>query len=126
MIDFRNIRHTTAGLECHYLGCRNSCDQVIHRFAIVNAAGERFEYYNEQGQRIEHVAPGKWEVRKDGHQIIEQKPPKIVEVTRWVCFYRDAGCIDDFHVVVTVGMPDPCSSLAFAEKHTFRFEVPHE
>lgn len=85
MIDFKSIRYTTSGLECYYLGQRISGDQVIHRFAVVNPAGEKFAYYNDQGERIEYRGPGVWVVQNDGHQIIAS--PKIVEVTTWDVYW---------------------------------------
>ena len=70
-IDFQSIRYTTAGLECYYLGQRRSVDGNVHRFAVVNPAGEKFAYYNDQGQRIEFDdRTGKWVVTPTGHQII--------------------------------------------------------
>ncbi len=122
MIDFRSIRYTTAGLECYYLGQRRSGDQVLHRFAVVNPAGEKFAYYNEQGQRIEYLGPGVWVVQNDGHQIIA--PPKIVEVTRWIGL-SDGG--NGNYSITFANSEDGFGSGFIAkQQHTFRFEVPNE
>ncbi|MCE2815550.1 MAG: hypothetical protein LW850_34655 [Planctomycetaceae bacterium] len=97
MIDFTKITKTLVGLDCYYLGQRISGDQVLHRFAVVNPAGEKFVYYNDQGQRIDYASGiGKWVVRNDGHQIIA--PPKIVEVTRWVALQGSTFDGDGYHV----------------------------
>ena len=124
MIDFQSIRYTTAGLECYYLGQRLSGDQVLHRFAVVNPAGEKFAYYNEQGQRIEYLGPGAWEVQSGGHQIIA--PPKIVEVTRWIGYYwdKDKGDIcTDYYVQI---YPDAERAYLKLLKITESIEVPNE
>lgn len=123
MIDFQSIRYTTAGLECYYLGQRRSVDGNVHRFAVVNPAGEKFAYYNDQGQRIEFDdRTGKWVATPTGHQIIA--PPKIVEVTGWVALFPDGkdGYCHCFYTAEPVGV------LGFIDKqqHTFRFKVPNE
>ena len=125
MIDFQSIRHTTAGLECCYLGQRRSGDQVLHRFAVVNPAGETFQYYNDQGQRIEFDdRTGKWVATPTGHQIIA--PPKIVEVTRWLGYYwdKDKGdvCTDCYVQIY----PDAERAYLKLLKITESIEVPNE
>ena len=122
MIDFAKITKTLTGLDCYYLGQRTSGDQVLHRFAVVNPACEKFAYYNEQGQRIEYLGPGVWVVQNDGHQIIA--PPKIVEVTGWVALYTNENggyCLGS-------STHEPVSAIGYIakQKHTFRFEVPSE
>lgn len=126
MIDFSKITKTLDGYDCHYFGTRESYRTKLHCFGVWTSAGVHENNYDDQGRRLVWNSNDMgWEVcGNDSFAII--KPPKIVEVTRWLCFYRDSGCIDDFHVVVAVGMPEPCSSLAFAEKHTFRFEVTND
>ena len=126
MIDFQSIRYTTAGLECYYLGQRRSGDQVLHRFAVVNPAGEKFAYYNEQGQRIEYLGPGVWVVQNDGHQIIA--PPKIVEVTRWVGLYEKSHAPGEYLLdyASTESLLDKNPCFRGCQQHTFRFEVPNE
>lgn len=85
MIDFANIKHTTAGLECYYLGQRISKGVILHRFAVVNSASEMICYYNESGKLIDYdPRTGRWVACSDGHQIV--RPPRNVEVTRWLCF----------------------------------------
>ena len=124
MIDFTKITKTLVGLDCYYLGQRISGDQVLHRFAVVNPAGEKFVYYNDQGQRIDYASGiGKWVVRNDGHQIIA--PPKIVEVTRWIGLFADSK--GWYHVAVA-GEKQELDNYAYLDKqqHTFRFEVPNE
>jgi hypothetical protein len=123
MIDFSKITKTIGGLDCYYLGQRRSGDQVLHRFAVVNPACETIVYYNEQGQRIDYVAPGKWVVQNDGHQIIA--PPKIVEVTRWIGLFADSK--GWYHVAVA-GEKQELDNYAYLDKqqHTFRFEVPND
>lgn len=130
MIDFSKITKTVSGLDCYYLGQRRSGDQVLHRFAVVNPAGEKFAYYNEQGQRIEYLGPGVWEVQAGGHQIIA--PPKIVEVTRWVGLY--GGNVDShgnrngdgFYVCTYQDEPKKLPDMLAKQQHTFRFEVPND
>ena len=123
MIEFRSIRYTTAGLECYYLGRRRSVDGNVHRFAVVNPAGEKFAYYNDHGQRIEFDdRTGKWVATPTGHQIIA--PPKIVEVTGWVALYTNENggyCLGS-------STHEPVSAIGYIAKqqHTFRFEVPNE
>ena len=124
MIDFQSIRHTTTGLECYYLGQRRSGDQVLHRFGVVNPAGETFAYYNEQGQRIDYDSGiGKWVVKKDGHQIIA--PLEIVEVTRWIGLRCDSK---GEYTIESVSKKERLEHPIFLAKqqHTFRFEVPNE
>ena len=124
-IDFQSIRYTTAGLECYYLGQRRSVDGNVHRFAVVNPAGEKFAYYNDQGQRIEFDdRTGKWVVTPTGHQIIA--PPKMVEVTRWVALQGSTFDGDGYHVACYLEAPLKDSFCLDVKQHTFRFEVPNE
>lgn len=124
MIDFAKITKTTKGLDCYYLGQRRSGDQVLHRFAVVNPAGEKFAYYNDQGQRIEYLGPGVWEVQSGGHQIIA--PPKIVEVTRWIALQGSTFDGDGYHVACYEEAPPKDCFCLDVQQHTFRFEVPNE
>lgn len=125
MIDFQSIRYTTAGLECYYLGQRRSVDGNVHRFAVVNPAGEKFAYYNEQGHRIEFDdRTRKWVVTPGGHQIIA--PPKIVEVTRWVALYSGNTIGDGHFVCCYEKKPELRKDTLDIKQHTFRFEVPNE
>ncbi len=123
-IDFQSIRYTTAGLECYYLGQRRSVDGNVHRFAVVNPAGEKFAYYNDQGQRIEFDdRTGKWVVTPTGHQIIA--PPKIVEVTRWVGLRNDSN--GNYTISTSTDEENFNNDHFFAkQQHTFRFEVPND
>lgn len=127
MIDFQSIRYTTAGLECYYLGQRRSVDGNVHRFAVVNPAGEKFAYYNDHGQRIEFdYRTGKWVATTTGHQIIA--PPKIVEVTRWVALYEKLHAPGEYFIEVSKdedGFPNT-QLLLGSQQHTFRFEVPND
>jgi hypothetical protein len=124
MIDFTKITKTLVGLDCYYLGQRISGDQVLHRFAVVNPAGEKFVYYNDQGQRIDYASGiGKWVVRNDGHQVIA--PPKIVEVTRWIVYDRNDSCLDGYYCFVSVSKPVD-GKFDHVEKVTARFEVPND
>ena len=125
MIDFQSIRYTTAGLECYYLGQRRSVDGNVHRFAVVNPAGEKFAYYNDQGQRIEFDdRTGKWVATPTGHQIIA--PPKIVEVTRWVALYSGKTIGDGHFVCCYEKKPELQKDTLDIQQHTFRFEVPND
>ena len=125
MIDFQSIRYTTAGLECYYLGQRRSVDGNVHRFAVVNPAGEKFAYYNDHGQRIEFDdRTGKWVATPTGHQIIA--PPKIVEVTRWVALYSGNTIGDGHFVCCYEKKPELQKDTLDIKQHTFRFEVPNE
>ena len=92
MIDFKSIRYTLGGLECYYCGQRKSGNQVLHRFAVVNGSMEVFQYYDDQGRRLEYVGPGMWVgVSSEHHDII--KPWRKVEVTRWLTYHRNADGI---------------------------------
>ena len=122
MIDFSKITKTIGGIDCCYLGQRSSGDQVLHRFAIVNPTCETFAYFNDQGQRIEYVAPGKWAVTLEGHQIV--RPPKIVEVTKWIGLFADDN--GDYHLTTSGSDAFLHHSVIAKQKHTFRFEVPNE
>lgn len=93
MIDFANIKHTTAGLECHYLGQRKSGDQTLHRFAVINAVSEVICYYDDAGRRVEFSGASGWVKVVDGHQIV--KPPRKIEVTRWLCFKYVLACVEE-------------------------------
>ena len=124
MIDFSKITKTVGGLDCHYLGPRYSNGHILHRFAIVNDAGEVICYYNNQGQRIDYVAPGKWSFQNDGHQIIA--PPKIVEVTRWFRLEHDEDERDNCYVEIHIDKPNLTPSTLDIQQHTFRFEVPND
>lgn len=126
MIDFAKITKTVGGLDCYYLGQRRSGDQVLHRFAVVNPAGEKFAYYNEQGRRIEYLGPGAWVVQNDGHQIIA--PPKIVEVTRWVGLYEKSHATGEYVLdyAPAESLLDKTPFFRGSQQHTFRFEVPNE
>ena len=121
MIDFSKITKTLGGIDCYYLGQRRSGDQVLHRFAIINPTCETFAYFNDQGQRIEYVAPGKWAVTLDGHQIV--KPPKIVEVTRWIGIYTTGN--GNYSTIFANTEDGFGSGFLAVQQHTFRFEVPH-
>ena len=122
MIDFQSIRYTTAGLECYYLGQRRSVDGNVHRFAVVNPAGEKFAYYNDQGQRIEFDdRTGKWVATPTGHQIIA--PPKIVEVTGWVTLHNNG---DGYCIGASMSEPLRLNNFLAKQQHTFRFEVPND
>ena len=127
MIDFQSIRYTTAGLECYYLGQRRSVDGNVHRFAVVNPAGEKFAYYNDHGQRIEFDdRTGKWVATQTGHQIIA--PPKIVEVTRWVGLYEKSHAPGEYLLdyASAESLLDKTPFFLGSQQHTFRFEVPNE
>ena len=129
MIDFAKITKTLDGMDCRYLGQRTSGGQVINRFAVFKNAAELFCYYNEQGQQIDYVGLGKWVAIPTGHQIIA--PPKVVEVTRWVCFMANPS--DAEHPVV-VHLWDRHPSEKQIEnakyfkidKHTWNIEVPND
>lgn len=127
MIDFANIKHTTTGLECYYLGQRKSGDQVLHRFAVVNSVSEVICYYDDNGRRIEFCGAKGWATVPDGHPII--KPPRKVQVTRWLCFKHTPTDLEN-PVAVHLWQCEPSekqieSAKYFkVDKHTWNIEVP--
>lgn len=125
-IDFSKITKTVDGLDCYYIGQRTSGGKIIHRFAVVNDVSELINYYDEQGQRIEFSGAGGWLVSNSGHQII--KPPKIVEVTRWVGLYEKSHAPGEYLLdyALTESLLDKTAFFRGCQQHTFRFEVPND
>ena len=61
MIDFAKITKTVDGMDCRYIHERESHGERIHVFALFNEVGARYEYYNQQGERIKWSG-SKWEL----------------------------------------------------------------
>lgn len=124
MIEFANITKTLDGHDCHYFGTRIGFDGTkLHCFAIMTSCGVKEKNYDDQGRPLAFSMAGKWEVSETDAFAIT-KPPKIVEVTKWIGLYKGP---DDYFIShanseeVLAG-----KHLLSAFKHTFRFEVPNE
>ena len=122
MIDFAKITKTLDGMDCRYIHERESNGERVHVFALFNNAGERYEYYNQQGHRLKWTG-SKWELEQDGKWKIYE--PKIVEVTRWFVYDRNDSCLDGYYCFVNVSKPVD-GKFDHVEKVTARFEVPND
>jgi|GEM_PF-5567467 len=129
-IDFRGITQTIQGLKCQYIGERVNWPGV-HVFAVYNGTAELFCYYDNQGRRVEFCgSKGEWVVmdNRNTHQII--KPPRKVQVTRWLCFKHVPTYTKDDQVVVYLCSLEPTEEhvengqYLKIEKHTWNIEVP--
>lgn len=123
MIDFAKITKTLDGYDCHYFGTRESYGTKLHCFGVWTPTGLYEKCYDDQGRHLAFSMDGEWEVSETNAFAIV-RPPKIVEVTKWIGLYKGP---DDYFIShanseeVLAG-----KHLLSAFKHTFRFEVPHE
>lgn len=125
MIEFAKITKTLDGYDCHYFGTRESYGTKLHCFGVWTSTGLHEKCYDEQGRRLDWEPNSMgWKVCKsDAFAII--KPPKIVEVTRWVGLFDDGE--GEYHVSVSSCEENLEHRLFLAkQQHTFRFEVPNE
>ena len=127
MIDFAKITKTLDGDPCHYFGTRIGFDGTkLHCFAIMTSCGVKEKNYDDQGRPLAFSMDGKWEVTETNAFAIV-RPPKIVEVTRWVGLSKHSDFSGDGYLVAAFKeVPDSNKSIIAWTKHTFRFEVPNE
>jgi len=124
MIDFSKITKTLDGYDCHYFGTRVGHDGTkLHCFGVLTSIGVHEKCYDDQGGHLVWEF-GKWEVCETNAFAIV-RPPKIVEVTRWVGLRHDSNGEYTIHSTSRQERLDHPTFLA-KQQHTFRFEVPHE
>ena len=124
MIEFSKITKTLDGYECHYFGTRIGADQkILHCFAVWTHNGVFEKCYDEHGRHLVWDF-GTWEVSKTDAFAIT-KPPKIVEVTRWVALYSGKTIGDGHFVCCYEKKPELQKDTLDIQQHTFRFEVPN-
>ena len=124
MIEFSKITKTLDGYECHYFGTRIGADQtILHCFAVWTHNGVFEKGYDQHGRQLVWNF-GTWEVSKTDAFAIT-KPPKIVEVTRWIGLRHDSN---GEYTIASVSKKERLEHPTFLAKqqHTFRFEVPNE
>ena len=124
MIDFSKITKTVDGYDCHYFGTRESYGTKLHCFGVMTAQGVVEKCYDDQGRRLVWVSCDvQWGVcENDSFAII--KPPKIVEVTRWVALFHDG--LGGYRPESYTAEPRGTQGFIDIQQHTFRFEVPNE
>ena len=91
MIDFKNIRYTLGGLECYYIGQRESNGQTLHRFAVCNGQGETFHYYDSEGRHLVHSGNKYIESPNKKFDIVKPKKTKTVTHYKWVSISQEDG-----------------------------------
>ena len=123
MIDFAKITKTLDGYDCHYFGTRESYGTKLHCFGVWTPTGLYEKCYDDQGRHIAFSMDGKWEVSETNAFAIV-KPPKIVEVTRWIGLYTTGN--GNYSTVFANTEDGFGSGFLAVQKHTFRFEVPNE
>ncbi len=130
MIEFAKITQTLDGYDCHYFGTRMSNGRKLHCFGVWTTTGLYEKCYDENGKHLVwNYNEGEFIVSdQPDFQIV--KPPKIVEVTRWVALYGGKGSDDGFFVCTYRQEPGKAAintpDLLCKFQHTFRFEVPNE
>lgn len=125
MIDFAKITKTLGGHDCHYFGTRIGFDGTkLHCFAIMTSCGVKEKNYDDQGRPLAFSMAGKWEVSETNAFAIV-KPPKIVEVTRWITINR-SSINGDFFLEIAGCRDHLAQAWSEPQQHTFRFEVPNE
>jgi len=126
MIDFAKITKTLDGYDCHYFGTRIGFDGTkLHCFAIMTSCGVKEKNYDDQGRPLAFSMDGEWEVSETNAFAIV-KPPKIVEVTRWVALHSGHTIGDGHFVCCYEKKPELQKDTLDIQQHTFRFEVPHD
>ena len=124
MIEFSKITKTLDGYECHYFGTRIGFDGTkLHCFAIMTSCGVKEKNYDDQGRPLAFSMDGKWEVSETNAFAIV-RPPKIVEVTRWIGIYTTGN--GNYSTIFANTEDGFGSGFLAVQKHTFRFEVPHD
>ena len=124
MIDFAKITKTLDGYECHYFGTRIGADHkmILHCFAVWTDNGVFEKCYDEHGRHLVWDFGG-WEVSKTDAFAIT-KPPKIVEVTRWIGIYTTGN--GNYSTIFANTEDGFGSGFLAVQKHTFQFEVPND
>lgn len=125
MIEFSKITKTLDGYDCHYFGVRESHGTTLHCFGVWTGYGCCESAYDEQGRRLRWCHEKTcWKVSANqAFQIV--KPPKIVEVTRWVGLRIDFN--GNYTISTSTDEEHFDNDLFLAkQQHTFRFEVPHD
>lgn len=126
MIDFAKITKTLDGYDCHYFGTRIGFDGTkLHCFAIMTSCGVKEKNYDDQGRPLAFSMDGKWEVSETNAFAIT-KPPKIVEVTRWVGLVESLHAPGEYFLDTVEDQRQFGNRIIAKQQHTFRFEVPHE
>ena len=124
MIDFAKITKTLDGYDCHYFGTRIGFDGTkLHCFAIMTSCGVKEKNYDDQGRPLAFSMDGKWEVSETNAFAIV-RPPKIVEVTRWIGIYTTGN--GNYSTIFANTEDGFGSGFLAVQQHTFRFEVPHD
>ena len=124
MIDFSKITKTLDGYDCHYFGTRESYGTKLHCFGVWTPTGLYEKCYDDQGRHLVLSPNGTgWEVRKSNAFAIV-RPPKIVEVTRWIGIYTTGN--GNYSTIFANTEDGFGSGFVAVQKHTFRFEVPNE
>ena len=123
MIDFAKITKTLDGYDCHYFGTRESYGTKLHCFGVWTPTGLYEKCYDDQGRPLTFSMNGKWEVSETNAFAIV-KPPKIVEVTRWIGIYTTGN--GNYSTIFANTEDGFGSGFLAVQKHTFRFEVPND
>ena len=123
MIVFSKITKTLDGYDCHYFGTRESYGTKLHCFGVWTPTGLYEKCYDDQGRPLTFSMNGKWEVSETNAFAII-KPPKIVEVTKWIGLFADDN--GDYHLTTSGSDAFLHHSVIAKQQHTFRFEVPNE
>ena len=124
MIDFSKITKTLDGYDCHYFGTRESYGTKLHCFGVMTVNGVMEKCYDHSGRHLFfNTTLREWDTSKsDAFQIV--KPPKIVEVTRWIGIYTTGN--GNYSTIFANTEDGFGSGFLAVQQHTFRFEVPHE
>ena len=123
MIDFAKITKTLDGYDCHYFGTRESYGTKLHCFGVWTPTGLYEKCCDDQGRPLTFSMNGKWEVSETNAFAIV-KPPKIVEVTRWIGIYTTGN--GNYSTIFANTEDGFGSGFLAVQKHTFRFEVPND
>lgn len=127
MIDFSKITKTLDGYDCHYFGTRVGFDGAkLHCFGVWTPTGLYEKCYDDQGRHLVWEPNGmKWKVCESNAFAIV-RPPKIVEVTRWIALYKSNITRDGYTVSCFQDEPVQQPDMLCKIHQTLRFEVPHE
>ena len=125
VIDFTKITKTLGGLDCYYIGQRESLGRVLHIFAVFNDQGETFQYYDEQGRHLVYAFNGYIESPNQRFDIVAQKPMKKVTLFKWVSISGEDGeWILGFSDTEPTAEEIENYRIIDTKRHEFTFEVP--
>ena len=125
MIDFTKITNTLSGLDCYYIGQRESLGRVLHIFAVFNDQGETFQYYDSEGRHLEYSVNGKWVVSpNEKFDIVEAKKTKTVTFYRWVSVSHNGEWTLGFSDTEPTAEHIEHYQILATKRHEFTFEVP--